>query len=84
MRFSSASFVAAAFVAALTFADVARAVDPNDPDVKACVRKCDVDQAKDLEDAVKAYPKPKDDQRLSAIKWATVFRGHCVTGCYNP
>ncbi|KAK3822284.1 MAG: hypothetical protein JOS17DRAFT_754348 [Linnemannia elongata] len=84
MRFSSASFVAAAFVAALTFTDVARAVDPNDPVVKACVRKCDVAQAVDFEDAVKAYSNPKDPQRLSVIKWATVYRGHCISECYNP
>ena len=84
MRFSSASFLAAAFVAVLTFADVARAVDPNDPVVKACVRKCDVAQATDFEAAVKTYPNPKDEQRLSVIKFATVYRGHCISGCYNP
>ncbi|KAG0268804.1 hypothetical protein BGZ95_002306 [Linnemannia exigua] len=81
MRFSSASFIAAAFVAALTFA---RAVDPNDPVVKACLRKCDVAQATDFEAAVKTYPNPKDEQRLSVIKWATVYRGHCISACYNP
>lgn len=84
MRFSSASLVATAFVVTLTFADIVRAVDPNDPVVKACVRKCDVDQATDFEAAVKAYPDPKDQQRLSVIKWATVYRGHCVSECYNP
>jgi hypothetical protein len=84
MRFSSASFVAAAIVAALTFADVARAVDPNDPVVKACVRKCDLAQATDFETAVKTYPNPKDKQRLSVIKWATVYRGHCISECYDP
>ncbi|KAK3838987.1 MAG: hypothetical protein J3R72DRAFT_447884 [Linnemannia gamsii] len=81
MRFSSGSFVAAAFVATLTFADVARAVDPV---VKACVRKCDVAQATDFEAAVKTYPNPKEKERLNVIKWATVFRGHCVSDCYNP
>ncbi|KAG0290244.1 hypothetical protein BGZ97_006218 [Linnemannia gamsii] len=80
MRFSSASFVAAAIVAALTFADVARAVDPNDPVVKACVRKCDLAQATDFETAVKTYPNPKDKQRLSVIKWATVYRAEAGIG----
>ncbi|OAQ32471.1 hypothetical protein K457DRAFT_16479 [Linnemannia elongata AG-77] len=80
MHFSSAFFVAAAFVAALPFADVARAVDPNDPVVKACIRKCDVAQATDFEAAVKTYLNPKDKQRLSVIKWATVYRAEAGIG----
>ncbi|KAF9926348.1 hypothetical protein FBU30_004045 [Linnemannia zychae] len=82
MRFYSASLIAA-FVFALTFVDVAQAVDPNDPVVKACIRKCDVEQAKAFETAVKAYPDPKNAQRLRDIKWATVFHGHCISDCYD-
>ncbi|KAF9102626.1 hypothetical protein BGX27_010923 [Mortierella sp. AM989] len=67
MRFSSASLVAAAFAFALTFADIALAVDPNDPVVKACLRKCDVEQAKGFETAVKNYPNPRNAQRLRDI-----------------
>ncbi|KAF9922430.1 hypothetical protein FBU30_007436 [Linnemannia zychae] len=83
MRFYSTSLIVA-FVYAVTFVDIARAVDPNDPVVKACIRKCDVEQAQEFETAVKTYPDPRNDQRLRDIKWATVFHGHCITNCYNP
>ncbi|KAG0087821.1 hypothetical protein BGZ93_006773 [Podila epicladia] len=64
MHFTSISFVAAAFAVALTITGVARAADPNDPVVKACIRKCEVEQATKFEAAVENYP-DADNQNLT-------------------
>lgn len=77
MRFSSASIVVTVFVLAMSFVDVARAADI------PCVRACKVVQAKEFDRVVKTYPNHKDEQRLRALVWATVERGHCESDCYD-
>ena len=84
MHFSSASIIVAAFVLTLSFADIARGAEPTDPAVAACIRKCKVKQATEFETTVKQYPDFKNDERLRALVWSTVFRGHCERECYDP